>query len=239
MKASPVPYRLLAFDYDETLATDGQMHPSAAQALAEARDAGWRLALVTGRTFGRVVEICPTLHLFDLVVPENGCLLHVPAAGTVETLAAGPIDRLRAGLDAAAIPFFPGRVVTITKRHHEAAVRALLESDGLAFDCYPNRPAVMIVPRGASKATGLAAGLGRLGIRPHEVIAVGDDENDLAMFGAVGLRVAVGNAIDAVKAAADLVLDAPNGEGVAAFVRDRVLSAPETLPETRLPEPRM
>jgi len=96
----------------------------------------------------------------------------------------------------------------------------------------------MIVPRGTSKATGLAAGLGRLGIGPQEVIAVGDDENDLALLEAVGLRVAVGNAIDAVKSAADLVLDAPNGEGVAAFVRERVLAAPETLPRPRPCEPR-
>lgn len=233
-----MPYRLLAFDYDETLATDGRMHPAAAEALAEARDAGRCLALVTGRTFDRIAEICPHLDLFDIVVPENGCLMHVPATGTVEPLIAGPVDRLRSALAAAAIPFFPGRVVTITKRQHEGRVRAVLASDGLAFDCFPNRPAVMIVPCGASKATGLAVGLERLGIRPEEVIAVGDDENDLAMFGAVGLRVAVGNAVDAVKAAADVVLDAPNGEGVAAFVRDRVLAAPETLPEARVPEPR-
>lgn len=233
-----MPYRLLAFDYDETLATDGRMDPAAAEALAEARGAGWRLALVTGRTFDRIAEICPELHLFDLVVPENGCLMHVPATGAVEPLAAGPIDRLRAGLDAAAIPFFPGRVVTITKRHFEAQVRGVLDSGGLAFDCFPNRPAVMIVPRGTSKATGLAVGLQRLGIRPEEVIAVGDDENDLALFAAVGLRVAVGNAIHAVRTAADVVLDAPNGAGVAAFIRDRVLAAPATLPEARVPEPR-
>jgi len=228
-----VPYRLLAFDHDETLAMDGRMHPSAAGALAEARRAGWRLALVTGRTFDRLVEICPELSLFDFVVPENGCMLHTPATGAVEDLVAGPVERLRARLEAASIPFFPGRVVTITKRRYEAEVYAVLDSDGLAFDCFPNRPAVMIVPRGTSKATGLAAGLARLGIGPREVIAVGDDENDLALLEAVGLRVAVGNAIDAVKAAADLVLDAPNGEGVAAFVRERVLAAPETLPRPR------
>jgi len=228
-----VPYRLLAFDHDETLATDGRMHPSAAEALVEARRAGWRLALVTGRTFDRIVEVCPELSLFDFVVPENGCVLHTPATGAVEDLVAGPVERLRARLEAASIPFFPGRVVTITKRRYEAEVHAVLDSDGLAFDCFPNRPAVMIVPRGTSKATGLAAGLGRLGIGPQEVIAVGDDENDLALLEAVGLRVA-----DAVKSAADLVLDAPNGEGVAAFVRERVLAAPETLPRPRQCEPR-
>jgi hydroxymethylpyrimidine pyrophosphatase-like HAD family hydrolase len=233
-----VPYRLLAFDYDETLAMNGRMHPAAAEALDEARRAGWRLALVTGRTHDRIVEICPHLGLFDLVVPENGCLLHTPASGAVEALAAGPVERLRAALTAAAIPYFPGRVVTITKRQYERQVRGVLEGDGLAFDCYPNRPAVMIVPRGTSKATGLAVGLARLGVAPEEVIALGDDENDLAMFQAVGLCVAVGNAVEAVRAAAHVVLPVPNGEGVAAFVRDRVLAAPRTLPDARIPEPR-
>jgi len=76
----------------------------------------------------------------------------------------------------------------------------------------------MIVPRGVSKASGLAVARERLGVSAAETIAVGDDGNDLALFDGAGLRVAVGNAIDAVKAAADVVLDAPNGEGVAAFV---------------------
>jgi len=228
-----VSYRLLAFDYDETLAVDGRMNPSAAAALAEAKRAGWRLILVTGRTHERMLEICPDLDLFDLVVPENGCVLYEPASGGVEDLIAGPTGRLRARLAAASIPFTPGRVVTITKRLYEAQARAVIDAAGLAFDCYPNRPAVMIVPRGASKATGLAAGLRRLGVRPEAVIAVGDDANDLALLETVGLRVAVGNAIDAVKAVADLVLDLANGEGVAALVRERVLAAPETLPAPR------
>ncbi len=232
-------YRLLAFDYDETLAVDGRMNLSAAAALAEAKRAGWRLVLVTGRTHGRMLEICPDLDTFDVVVPENGCVLYEPAGGIVEDLIAGPTDRLRATLTAASIPFTPGRVVTITKRRFETEVRALIGRDCLAFDCYPNRPAVMIVPRGASKATGLAAALERLGVRPEETIAVGDDANDLALLEAVGLRVAVGNAIDAVKAAADLVLDLPNGEGVAALVRQRILASPASLPGPRaLFEPR-
>jgi len=223
----------MAFDFDETLATSGRMHPSAAAALAEAKRAGWLLALVTGRTYDRLVTICPERHLFDIVVPENGCLLHTPSDGALEHLAGGPVDRLREGLTAAGIAFFPGRVVTITGREDEAGVREVLAADGLTFDCFVNRPAVMIVPRGASKATGLAVGLRRLGVGPADVIAVGDDENDLAMFAAVGLSVAVGNAIDAVKAAADLVLDVPNGEGVGAFICRQVLGAPETLPSPR------
>jgi len=214
-----VRYRLLALDYDETLAMEGRLNPAAAGALAEAARAGWRLVLVTGRPCDEIAAICSPLDLFDLVVSENGCVLHRPADGTVEVLATGPVGVLRDHLAAAGVDFIAGRVVTITRRAEEPRVRRLLERRALPFECFGNRPALMIVPRGTSKATGLAAALERVGVAPGEAVAVGDDENDLPLFETAGLRVAVGNAVEVVKSAADLVLEAPNGEGVATFVR--------------------
>jgi len=228
-----VPYRMLAFDHDETLATDGAVHPRAAAALAAAKDAGWLLALVTGRTHARILEICPCVDLFDLVVDENGAVLHFPATGALEALADPPDGRLREALDARGVPFMPGRIVTITKRRFEQQVREVIAGEGLALDLFCNRFAVMIVPRGTSKETGLRTGLARLGVAPQEVIAFGDDENDFALFEVAGLRVAVGNAIDAVKDASDVVLDRPNGEGVAAFIHERLLGSPDSLPDPR------
>lgn len=226
-------YRLLAFDHDETVAIEGKVAPATAEAFAAARQGGWLVAMVTGRTHDRIVEICPSLALLDLVVDENGAVLYWPATGKVEDLVAAPDGRLREGLVRRGVPFTPGRVVTITARDHEAAVRDVIAAGGLALDLYCNRFAVMIVPRGTSKATGLAEGLRRLGVGRDEAIAVGDDGNDLALFEAAGLRVAVANAIDEVKARADLVLDKPDGEGVAAFIYERLLAAPESLPAPR------
>jgi len=228
-----VPYRMLAFDHDETLAMGGVLQASAAEALAAAKDAGWLLALVTGRTHARIIEVCPCVDLFDLVVDENGAVLHFPATGAVEELADRPDARLREGLQARGVPFMPGRIVTIAKRVYEDQVRAVIDAGGLALDLYCNRFAVMIVPRGTSKETGLRTGLARLGVVSGEVIAFGDDENDFAMFEVAGLCVAVGNAIDAVKDVADIVLDRPNGEGVAAFIHGTLLESPESLPEPR------
>jgi len=228
-----VPYRMLAFDHDETLAIDGAIRPETAAALAAAKEAGWLLALVTGRTHARIVEVCPCVDVFDLVVDENGAVLHFPATGAVEELAERPDGRLREGLERRGVPFVPGRVVTITKRKYEGHVRAVIAAEGLALDLYCNRFAVMIVPRGTSKETGLRTGLERLGVTPAQVIAFGDDENDFALFEVAGLRVAVGNAIDAVQRAADVVLDRPNGDGVAAFICETLLPAPESLPQPR------
>jgi hydroxymethylpyrimidine pyrophosphatase-like HAD family hydrolase len=226
-------YRILACDYDETLATDGALRPVIVEALAAARAAGWRLALVTGRPHEQLTEVCPHLALFDLVIDENGCVLHLPADGTVEELAPRPDGRLCAELARLGVPHHTGRIVVLTRQPHQREVREILDRLGLAMDVYCNRYAVMVVPRGMSKATGLRAGLARLGIAPSETIAAGDDENDLTLFSAAGLRVAVANAIDTVKAAADIVLPGECGEGVAEFIRDRMIAAPESLPAPR------
>jgi hypothetical protein len=89
------------------------------------------------------------------------------------------------------------------------------------------------VPRGTCKAGGFRTGLAQLGVGANEAIAVGDDQNDLDFLRVAGLRVAVANAIDAVKTEADLVTDLPNGEGIAQFIYERVLGAPESLPAAR------
>ena len=64
-------------------------------------------------------------------------------------------------------------------------------------------------------------------------MAVGDDENDRAVFRVAALRVAVANAVESLKAEADLVLERPNGAGVAEFIHERLLKAPETLRPSR------
>ena len=67
----------------------------------------------------------------------------------------------------------------------------------------------------ANKGVALQAACDHLGLNPKDVIAFGDAENDLAMFELAGASVAMGQAHDEVKAAADYV-SAPNYEcGVA------------------------
>ena len=65
---------------------------------------------------------------------------------------------------------------------------------------------------GVDKGSGLEALCRHLGIPREASVAVGDAENDLPMIRAAGLGVAMGNAIDAVRAAADVVVaDADHG----------------------------
>ncbi|HET6441998.1 MAG TPA: HAD family hydrolase [Phycisphaerae bacterium] len=225
--------RLLALDYDGTLAEDGAISPPTLEALAKAKRAGFLLGLVTGRPHDELLGICPEIGLFDLVVDENGSVLHFPGTGEVEDLGPSPPERFAEELGQRAIRHSRGRVVVRTWRPHLQEALAVIRDLGLALDVIPNKYAVMIVPRGIDKGTGLAAGLERLGVTASETVAVGDDENDRAMFRVAALGVAVANAVEVLKAEADLVLERPSGAGVAGFIRERLLRTPETLRPSR------
>ena len=71
-----------------------------------------------------------------------------------------------------------------------------------------------VVPKEGGKDVGVHACCERFGITPDECIAFGDGENDLTMFSAVGTAVAMGNAWDQVKAAADYVTDDVDADGI-------------------------
>ena len=75
-------------------------------------------------------------------------------------------------------------------------------------------PMCDINPKGISKATGIRRICNILGISMDEVIAFGDDRNDLEMISQAGIGVAMGNAIDPVKNAADYITDSCENLGV-------------------------
>jgi Cof subfamily protein (haloacid dehalogenase superfamily) len=71
-----------------------------------------------------------------------------------------------------------------------------------------------------SKGQGLSFALERLSLKREEVIAFGDEENDVPMFASAGFSVAPSNAKDSVKARADLVVGSNAEDGVAAFLEE-------------------
>ncbi|CAM9488346.1 unnamed protein product [Hapterophycus canaliculatus] len=74
---------------------------------------------------------------------------------------------------------------------------------------------IEVLPYGASKAVGLEALLNHLGVSPHEVIALGDMENDVEMLQAVGHGVAMGQASLEVRQAAQFTAPTNALDGVA------------------------
>ncbi len=94
---------------------------------------------------------------------------------------------------------------------------------GLEWQVIFNKGAVMLLPAGVNKQTGLQHALDELGLSMRNTVAIGDAENDHAMLAAAECGVAVANALDALKDRADLVLRGPRGAGVEELI-DRMLA---------------
>ena len=73
-----------------------------------------------------------------------------------------------------------------------------------------------VIPKVINKGQGIRDICKVLGIEPAEVVSFGDAANDIPMLEAAGMGVAMGNAQEAVKQAADMVTLSNNEDGIAA-----------------------
>lgn len=79
-------------------------------------------------------------------------------------------------------------------------------------------PVIEIVKKGINKAVGVDYARGYLGISQEHTIAFGDEDNDTEMIKYVKHGVAMGNAIEEVKEAADHVTDSNETDGIGKFL---------------------
>jgi hydroxymethylpyrimidine pyrophosphatase-like HAD family hydrolase len=209
----------LAADYDGTLAHHGRVEDATLAALQRARASGRRLLLVTGRELPSLFRTFAYVSLFDLVVAENGGLLYEPATGRERPLAEAPPEILVSTLrDAGVTPLSVGRVVVATVEPHHLVALEAIHRLGLGHKVVFNKGAVMLLPAGVDKASGLAAALAEIGLDPACVVGVGDAENDHALLGRCGFAVAVANALPALQERAHHVTRGAHGEGVAELI---------------------
>lgn len=205
----------LATDYDGTLARDGVATPSTVAALDKLRASGRKLLLVTGRLLEDMLEVFPSYSLFEWIVAENGALLYSPASGQMRLLAESVPVGFAEALRERGIPEVSvGRAIVATWRPHEREVLETLAEMKISREIIYNKHAVMVLPEGVDKASGLMAALNLINIPARNVVSVGDAENDLPMLEQCGCGVAVSNALDSVKTKADLVTRADHGAGV-------------------------
>jgi len=229
-------YLALATDYDGTLALNGRVDARTVLALEQLRESGRKLILVTGRELDELSEIFPSMHLFDWVVAENGALLYQPSTRAEKPLATPPppafVEELkRRGVERISC----GRVIVATWEPHESTVLAVIRDMALELEIIFNKGAVMILPTGVNKATGLVAALDQLGLSPHNVVGVGDAENDHAFLSICECSVAVANALDVLKKRADVVTRADHGAGIVEIADQLLQDDLHALTYDRLP----
>jgi hypothetical protein len=212
-------YRAIAFDYDGTLAYQDRVDGATVAALERLRAASRKLILVTGRRRDDLLQVFPQVRLFDRVIAENGALLYRPATGEERLLGDPPSPEFVAALrERRVTPLSIGRVIVATWEPQQTTVLQVIRALGLQRQVIFNKGAVMVLPAGIDKGSGLRAALDELGLPPANAIAVGDAENDLPSFNLCGYSVAVANALPTVKQRAAFVTRADHGAGIREFI---------------------
>jgi hydroxymethylpyrimidine pyrophosphatase-like HAD family hydrolase len=208
----------LASDYDGTLASHGSVAAETWEAVRRWKASGRQMLLVTGRELDDLRRLCPHLELFERIVAENGGVLYRPN-GEQEILACPPPRELVQALRQRGVaPLDVGRTILATVRPYATTLLQTIRELGLQWQIIYNKDAVMALPPGVNKASGLQAALTELGLSPRQVAAVGDAENDRAFFDLCGYSAAVANALPALKQHADRVTAGAEGRGVVELI---------------------
>lgn len=105
-----------------------------------------------------------------------------------------------------------GSALTIHKTHHKNLAKFALN----------------ISHTMATKLHGIAIVQNLLGLTKEETIGIGDSYNDFPLLMACGLKVAMGNAVDDLKAIADIIAPPVTEDGVAVIIKQHILAG--TIP---------
>lgn len=209
----------LAVDYDGTIAENGGVPEDVRVSLAKLKASGRKLLLVTGRELQALKHHFPYLDLFDLVVAENGALLYTPLDDEEELIASpASMDLVRSLRGKGVSPLSVGRSIVATWHPFEEAVITTIRELGLELQITFNKDAIMVLPSCVNKASGLNAGLRKLGICELNVVGIGDAENDHSFLSMCGCAAAVSNAVESIQTSADIRLAGDHGRGVCELI---------------------
>jgi len=128
---------------------------------------------------------------------------------------------LKAAITAPELKGCPKAMFITDPELHDELRRKMLDRFGSRIYIVRTFPTFLeIMNAGVSKGAGLKTVMGCRGLKPEEVIAFGDEDNDIPMFDAAGFSAAPSNAREKVRQAADFVFGSNAEEGLAAFLED-------------------
>ncbi|MFN8388780.1 MAG: HAD-IIB family hydrolase [Bdellovibrionota bacterium] len=208
-------FHILATDYDGTLAPEGRVMDTTLFSMERLLASGRKLVLVTGRILSDLIENFPRYELFEWIVAENGAVVHNTSTKHSHIIGQPPPDSFIELLRQKGVQEIArGDVIIATWEPYRQQVFEAIKESGLELQVILNKGAVMILPSGVNKATGLTAALELMGMSPHTVVGAGDAENDHAFLKVCELAVAVSTALPALKNAADVVTEGGPGHGI-------------------------
>lgn len=227
-------YLAAAFDYDGTLAKHGTVSSAVIDALRKLKASGRRLIMVTGRHLEDLLRVFPESDMFDLLVVENGGLLYNPQTKEEKSLTEPANQDLVEMM--AKIPVEPlavGRCIIATCEPYHTHTLEAIQTLGLEMQVIFNKGAVMVLPSGINKGTGLMHALNKLGLSPHNVVGAGDAENDHAFLSICQMSVAPQNSLPAIKERVDYITEKGHGNGIIEMIEQLLKDEFASLSVTR------
>lgn len=209
--------KILVADLDGTLTLSRntyELSVEALLALRKARDSGLRVVLATANGLDFALTIARYLGVRD-VIAENGCLIHLD--GVTYELCSGDmsiVDKVIISTGAV-IPSPQNRCrkydmayIPLVKDALEK-VRAVV---GTGYIVESSGYAIHVRPAGVDKGVAVSWLCRKLDVSCHQVATVGDSDVDVGML-SIAWGIAVGNATEAAKKAARVVVEEPSGLG--------------------------
>jgi hydroxymethylpyrimidine pyrophosphatase-like HAD family hydrolase len=224
-------FSVLAIDFDGTIAQNDRLDPVARAAIADLRNQGITVVLVTGRIVEDLRRDVSDLHFVDAIVAENGAVIEFPESGYSRVVGPPPVEGLVAALRQEGLDIAVGRVVIDAHANDAPKILAAIRRLELPLVLVFNRGRVMILPQAISKATGIREALLMLRLSPHNTVAIGDAENDHELLRVCEVGVAVEWGSQALKMMADHVLPGRGPADVGPYVR--TLAARRLVPTPR------
>ncbi|HNU35156.1 MAG TPA: phosphoglycolate phosphatase [Methanomassiliicoccales archaeon] len=212
-------YKAVVCDVDGTITNSSKMIQTLGiEVLRKAQDKGSTVMLASGNVLPVVYGLSTFIGLHGPVVAENGGV--VSHKDEVYKLFSNEVplkayEHLRTVM--------PGirRLYTDHWRHtevglnREADLAKVMEAlEGWPLEVEATGFAIHLMQKGHSKMAGVRKACELIGVDTSEVVAFGDADNDVLMLKECGYGVAVGNASERARGAADLVTQGRHAEGV-------------------------
>ena len=205
-----------------------------------------KLFAASGRSVEHAMPVIEALNLTEPCVLNGGAIIIEPATGHViheALLTPGQLEAIgRIAIDAGFTPrsnrdpslepsftgFDPNQPASIVWVPHVPSeqliklLQTLIAIPGVMATSargYTGGHVINITTTDGTKEHGVARALTDLGIKRAQTIGVGDGDNDIHLFAATGLHIALDNATDQLKAAADLIAPSVHDDGLAWVIR--------------------
>jgi len=219
--------KALALDVDGTI-TDKHRRGciSAIETIHKVEDMGIPVIIVTGNILCFTKALSTFLSTTGGVVAENGGIIE--SKGTVSVL--GNYDAceeaynyLKSKLPVEKVQNSNLRIseVAITRKIPVEEIKEVLSHHPVMI--YDSKFAIHITDPSVDKGSSLIKVAQAINVKPSEILAVGDSENDIELLAAAGLKVAVSNADQDLKDVADYIAVKPHGDGVKEAVDKYIL----------------